>query len=248
MVEEFKIYVVNLKRDEERRKNIINEIEKQNIKNYEIIDAVDGNELNEYELDTLTFKNKKKFNQWNSKMSPSQIGCALSHIKIYKKFINTDFKLAFILEDDAIFLKNFEIKIKKFILKNFKYKKQIMLLSELKEFYPKAIDTNDGYEIVNVSNAFFTHGYIINREAAKSIVSFNFPVKTVADNFVFFKIYCGVKITGLNPFLLKQDTINFKSSIIWGKRDKKVFLIRRSFYKIKNKILKKFINFKTHKN
>ena len=85
MIEEFKIYVVNLKRDKARRKKIINEIKKQNFKNYEIIDAVAGNELTEYELDTLTFKNKNKFNPWNSKMSPSQIGCALSHIKIYKK-------------------------------------------------------------------------------------------------------------------------------------------------------------------
>jgi glycosyl transferase family 25 len=199
-------------------------------------------------LDSLTFKNKNNINPWNSKMSPSQIGCALSHIKIYKKFINTNSELAFILEDDAIFLEDFGNKIKNLIIKNFKYKKQIMLLSELKEFYPKAIDTTDGYEIVNVTNAFFTHGYIINKEAAKAIISFNFPVKTVADNFVFFNIYCGVKITGLNPFLLKQDTINFKTSIFWEKRDKKVFLFKRTIFKIKNKILKKFISFKSHKN
>ena len=146
------------------------------------------------------------------------------------------------------FLEDFAIKIKNLIIKNFKYKKQIMLLSELKEFYPKAIDAGDGYEIVNVSNAFFTHGYIINKGAAKAIISFNFPVKTVADNFVFFNIYCGVKITGLNPFLLKQDTINFKTSIFWGKRDKKVFLFKRTIYKVKNKILKKFVSFKSHNN
>jgi len=65
---------------------------------------------------------------------------------------------------------------------------------------------------------------------------------------VLFKIYCGVKITGLNPFLLKQDTTSFKTSIFWEETDKKVFLIRRTIYKIKNKILKKFINFKTHKS
>ena len=248
MIEEFKIYVVNLKKDIARRKNIINEIEKQNIKNYEIIDAVAGDELNKNELDSFTFKNKNNINPWNSKMSPSQIGCALSHIKIYKKFINTNSELAFILEDDAVFLEDFGIKIKNLIIKNFKYKKQIMLLSELKEFYPKAIDAEDGYEIVNVSNAFFTHGYIINKGAAKAIISFNFPVKTVADNFVFFNIYCGIKITGLNPFLLKQDTINFKTSIFWGKRDKKVFLFKRTIYKVKNKILKKFISFKSHNN
>ena len=248
MIEDFKIYIVNLKHDIERKKNIINEIEKQNIKNYEIIEAVAGNELNEFELDTHTFKNKKNINPWNSKMSPSQIGCALSHIKIYKKFIDTEFKLALILEDDAIFLKNFKTTIKNLIIKNFKYRRQIMLLSEIKEFYPKAIDFKDDYEIVDVANAFFTHAYVINKEAALEIIKFNYPIKTVADNFVFFKIYCGVKITGLNPFLLKQDTINFKTSILWEKKDRKIFLFKRTIYKIKNKILKKFINFKTHNN
>lgn len=248
MIEDFKIYIVNLKHDIERKKNIINEIEKQNIKNYEIIEAVAGNELNEFELDTHTFKNKKNINPWNSKMSPSQIGCALSHIKIYKKFIDTEFKLALILEDDAIFLKNFKTTIKNLIIKNFKYRRQIMLLSEIKEFYPKAIDFKDDYEIVDVANAFFTHAYVINKEAALEIIKFNYPIKTVADNFVFFKIYCGVKITGLNPFLLKQDTINFKTSILWEKKDRKIFLFKRTLYKIKNKILKKFINFKTHNN
>ena len=246
MIEEFKIYIVNLKKDKNRRENIIREVEKQNLTNYEIIDAVDGNKLNQNEINNSTFKNKKHLNPWNSKMSPSQIGCALSHIKVYEKFIKTEFEVALILEDDAIFLRDFKNNLKQFILKNFKFRKQIVLLSELKEFHGKALDFADNCEIVNVSNAFFTHAYMINKEAAKSIISFNYPVKTIADNFVFFKIYCNIKITGLNPFLLKQDKNNFQSTIKSEETTKKVFLIRRILYKMKNKILKKFINFKSH--
>ena len=101
MVEKFKIYIVNLKKDKIRRENILNEIKKQNLINYEIIDAIDGNTLSKIELDISTFKNKKQNNPWNSEMSPSQIGCALSHIKIYRKFIKTKYEYALILEDDA---------------------------------------------------------------------------------------------------------------------------------------------------
>ena len=246
MIEEFKIYIVNLKKDKNRRENIIREVKKQNLINYEIIDAIDGNKLDNNELNFVTFKNKKNYNPWNSKMSASQIGCALSHIKIYKKFIQTKFEVALILEDDAIFIKDFSNKLKKLILKNFKYKKQIILLSELKEFYEKPLDSDDEYEIVNVSNAFFTHAYMINKEAAKSIISFNYPVKTIADNFVFFKIFCNIKIIGLNPFLLDQDKNNFETTIKSEETIRKVFLFRRTLYKMKNKILKKFINFKSH--
>ena len=247
MTEKFKIYVVNLKNDLDRRKNIINEIEKQNIKNYEIIDAIDGNELSEQELNNLSYKDKNLINPWNIKMSPSQVGCALSHIKIYKKFIKTDYNYALILEDDAVFIQSFNEDLKKLILKNITDKKQILLLSELKEFFSKPIDKNNSYEIVNVTNAFFTHSYIINREAAKSIIKFNYPVKTIADNFVFFKIYCGIKITGLNPYLVDQDNKNFKTTIFKETKTEKVFLIRRFFYKFKIKIFKKFMKFKTHK-
>ena len=248
MIEEFKIYIVHLKKDKNRRENIIREVNKQNLTNYEIIDAVDGNKLNQNELDIATFKNKKNFNPWNSKMSPSQIGCALSHIKVYEKFIKTEFEVALILEDDAIFVRDFNKNLKQLILKNFKYTKQIVLLSELKEFHNKALDSAGNYEIVNVSNAFFTHAYMINKEAAKSIISFNYPVKTIADNFVFFKIYCNIKITGLNPFLLDQNKKNFKTTIKSEETTKKKFLMRRTIYKIKNKFLKKFGIFKSHKS
>ncbi len=246
MIEEFKIYIVNLKKDEKRRENIIREVKKQNLTNYEIVDAVDGSKLNQNELNNATFKNKKHLNPWNSKMSPSQIGCALSHIKVYEKFIKTGFEVALILEDDAIFVRDFNNNLKQLILKNFKFKKQIVLLSELKEFHGKALDSVDNYEIVNVSNAFFTHAYMINKEAARSIISFNYPVKTIADNFVFFKIYCNIKITGLNPYLLDQDKKSFKTTIKSEETTKKIFLIRRTIYKIKNKILKKFRIFKSH--
>ena len=248
MIEEFKIYIVNLKKDKNRRENIIREVEKQNLTNYEIIDAVDGNKLNQNELDVATFRNKKHVNPWNSKMSPTQIGCALSHIKVYENFIKTEFEVALILEDDAIFVRDFDNNLKQLILKNFKFRKQILLLSELKEFYGKALDSEDNYEIVNVSNAFFTHAYMINKEAARSIISFNYPVKTIADNFVFFKIYCNIKITGLNPYLLDQDKKSFKTTIKSEETTKKKFLIRRTIYKIKNKFLKKFKTFKSHKS
>ena len=248
MIEEFKIYIINLKKDKKRRENIIREVEKQNLTNYEIIDAVDGNELNQNELNIATFKNKKHLNPWNSKMSPSQIGCALSHIKIYERLIKTEFEVALILEDDAIFVRDFNNNLKQLILKNFKFRKQIVLLSELKEFYGKALDSGNNFEIVNVSNAFFTHAYMINKEAARSIISFNYPVKTIADNFVFFKIYCNIKIIGLNPFLLDQDKKSFKTTIKSEETTRKKFLIRRTIYKMKNKILKKFRTFKSHKS
>jgi len=246
MLEEFKVYIINLKQSKERRESILREVSKQNIKNFQLIEAVDGNELNNKELDLYTFKNKKNYNPWSPKLTYSQIGCALSHIKIYKDFIKSNYEYALILEDDAIFLDNFSTNLQKFILSNLKFKKQILLLSELKEFLKTPIDNIEKYEVVNVTNAFFTHSYFINKEAARSLIEFNFPIKTWADNFVLFKIYCGIKLTGLNPYLLDQDKKKFNSTIELQQKFKKNFLLKRFLYKVKNKILKRFLNFDGH--
>ena len=247
ILEKFKIFIVNLKKDKERRTHIINQLIRQKINNYEIIDAVNGNEFDENEIKKNTFANKMGINPWNTKMSPSQIGCALSHIKIYKKFIKTNYDYALILEDDAIFIESFHDKLINFIINNFKYKKQIILLSEIKQFYSKPINKIEKYELVNVTNAFFTHAYFINKEAAKSIISFNYPVKTIADNFVLFKLYCGIKITGINPFVVDQDKKNHPTTISIEKlKFKKIFLFKRTVYKLKMKFIKFFIEFKSH--
>lgn len=245
--EKFKVYVINLKKDNKRKKNIIKQLKKQKIKNYEIINAVNGNKLSKNKINLNTFKDKKGKNPWNTKMSPSQIGCALSHIKIYRQLIKSKYKIALILEDDAIFRFNLDIKLKNFITNCFIFKKQIILLSQLKQFFKKPIRKIKRFELVDVSNAFFTHAYFINENAAKSIISFNYPVKTIADNFVFFKIYCGVKITGINPFLIDQDKKNYQTTITIEKNEfNKIFLFKRTAYKLKMKIINFFIKLKSH--
>ena len=243
----FKVYIINLQKDKNRKKNILNELKKQNLKNYKFISAVNGNKLKKKEINSLISKDKNFINPINTNMSKSEIGCSLSHIKIYKEIVKSDIDYALILEDDAFFLNKFTKNLKKFISINFKYKKQIILLSELREFYKIPIDKEKDYEIVDVTNAYFTHSYFINNEAARSLLHFNFPVKTVADNFIIFKIYCGIKITGLNPYLLSQDKKKFESSIKFTSNLKQVFLFKRFIYKSYNKILKKLNKFESHK-
>ena len=109
------------------------------------------------------------------------------------------------------------------------------------------MDKEDDYEIVSVRNAVLAHAYFINREAAKSLISFNYPIKTVADYFLVFDIYCGIKITGLNPYLLKQDKKKFATSIPPENRMNEIFLFRRFIYRLINKILKIFNKLSTHK-
>ena len=247
MLDNLKIYVINLKRETQRKENIITELKKQNINQFEIIEAIDGKTIKKNDLENLISKDKKFINPINTNMNPPEICCSLSHVKVYKKFLQTDKEYALIFEDDAIFLNNFTDNLKKLIIKNFRYKKQIILLGELWQFFKKPIDKDDQYEIVDVRNAVLAHAYFINREAAKSLIAFNYPVKTMPDNFLVFNIYCGIKIMGLNPFLLKQDKNKFESAIPRENRLNQVFLFRRSIYRLTNQILKILNKFNSHK-
>ena len=237
-MKKIKIFVLNLKKDRNRRRHIVSELKKQNIKDYEIIEAIDGNKLAKKKLYTIICKDKKIFNPTNTNMSNAEVACALSHVKIYKKFLKSKFELALIFEDDSVFLENFTEKLKKFILKNFRYKSQIILLSKLIQFYKKPIDEIKSHEFVEVTKASQTHSYFINRKAAQSIISFNYPVKTLADNFLVFRAYCGIKIFGLNPYITTQDMKKFKSNLPSKFDLYKIFKWKIYLADKKNKILK----------
>ena len=247
MINNLQVYVINLKQDTERLKNISYELNKQNINDFEIIEAIDAKRINKKELHFSISKNKKFINPLNTNMNDQEICCSLSHLKAYERFINSKFDYALILEDDAFFIDKFTENLKKFLIKNFIHEKQIIFLSELWEFFKKPIDKNNNYEIVNVTNAVMGHAYLINKKAAISISSFNYPVKTLADNFIIFKLYCGVNLLGLNPFILKQDHKKFNSSIPVGNKMNKVFLFKRSYYRLVNKIFRLFGMFNSHK-
>lgn len=91
-----KIYVVNLKKDINKRQKIISMFQKLNITNYEIFDAVNGNELKHFQI------NKNWYDPWSHlHLTKGEVGCALSHYQLWQK-IKNEKKMAMILEDDFI--------------------------------------------------------------------------------------------------------------------------------------------------
>ena len=91
-----KIYVINLKKDNEKRQRIASMFQTLNITNYEIFDAVNGNELKQFEI------NKKWYDPWSHlHLTKGEVGCALSHYQLWQK-IKKERKMAMILEDDFI--------------------------------------------------------------------------------------------------------------------------------------------------
>lgn len=68
------IVVISDKNNEVRRQNVIKEFNKENIE-FRFFDAIMANKMSKEELDTKAIK--------DTFLSPSEIGCALSHCGVY---------------------------------------------------------------------------------------------------------------------------------------------------------------------
>ena len=118
------IYVINLESRKDRLEYIKNELEKNNIAEYEIFKAIDGSNFN---FDEILFEKDKL------KLSDNELGATLSHLKAIEHWYNTsDSEYAIIIEDDLSFetVSKWGFTFNEFLKSiNLKYKSRIPLLN-----------------------------------------------------------------------------------------------------------------------
>jgi glycosyl transferase, family 25 len=88
-------YVINLDRASERRTHIITELSKSKL-DYEIVSGVDGRDLDLY--DPGIVEQSVRAESW---FQPGIVGCALSHLCVYRKMLADGHDQALVLEDDV---------------------------------------------------------------------------------------------------------------------------------------------------
>src|SRR5690606_22765699 len=91
-----KIYLISLEKDIQRRIDL----EKKFLKSYQSmhwIKAINGKELSAKDYFYYT---QQYFNAHKKLITPSEVGCTLSHIQTLEVFLETDEEYCLILEDD----------------------------------------------------------------------------------------------------------------------------------------------------
>ena len=174
----------------------------------EFFDAVMGKYMSQEELERLSFP--------DTYLSPGEIGCALSHIGCYKKFLASEEKCAAIFEDDIILSEEFtkeKLEILGGILE--KEKRPTVLALYTGDYdYESLGEVFDDVEIHQAYGLYYTHGYILNRAAAEAVTEIQSPVSFEADAFKMYYFLKGVSLWSLNKDLaLQQPEETLPSSI-----------------------------------
>ena len=195
-------YIINLQKSSDRRKNIKENLKNESELEYEFIEAVDGRQLSEKEIELL-FNVKKAEKKSGWKVLPGEIGCTLSHQKCYKELISSMYNYVLILEDDVVIKEKISSKVNiidKIMNVN---EPRILLISGLFIFSKKL--TIDGENVGIVKDAALTHSYCINKAAAQKLIE---PRPYIRADDWRYLIHKDVTVYGLIPHLVNQDNFN----------------------------------------
>lgn len=93
-------FIINLTRNPERKVFMQQQLNSLGIP-HEFIDATDGKNLTEKDIEKI-YNKEHSLRYLNTPLRKSEIGCAHSHARIYRKIVEENIDYAFILEDDIV--------------------------------------------------------------------------------------------------------------------------------------------------
>lgn len=232
-----KTYIINLKKAVDRRKYMAQQLAYlPSSLSVEFVEAVDGRVMCKSEQEK-NFDFDKFRQRYAKEVRPGEIGCTLSHQKCYRKLLDSGDKYVLILEDDIVVRQNVDVifpDIEKML--NADAPRIILLSGWYWYLGTKAI--KEQYRLAYVYDAFLTHAYAINREAASLLIERR-PFITADDWYYIRKK--GVELYAMLPHLIDQDwSGNHPTSINLEKKIQCKGLLKR---KIKIRIHSLFLKF-----
>lgn len=141
-----KIYLLNLERRPDRLQHALTQLSLNDIE-AEVFSAVDG-----------------RLNDMYPNLNRGASGCLQSHLSIIKKSLYEGLESIAIIEDDAFFVEDFEIKFSNFISQVPNDWQFVYLANNKNNARVERISDN----VEKVSNAWSTHAFMINKNAMET--------------------------------------------------------------------------------
>ena len=182
-MQKYKVFIINLKKDIHKREYITKHFKDRGVE-FELIDAIYGKALSEEQLATLAdVEASKKI--MGKEISLNEIGCSLSHQKVYQRILDENLDGAFIFEDDVYTCKDIK-KIMDIIYQNkSKLGKEswVALSRTYINVRKKMFKIDSQYSVHKGLRIKYTDAYFVGNAAARKLINLNSQVKYVADWF-----------------------------------------------------------------
>lgn len=206
------IFVINLEKDVERRESISVQLEALGL-NYEFVSGVNGAALLDHEL-ARVYDDRKALLHRSRSLVPSEIGCALSHLSVYRAIIDRRLDAALILEDDVTLPNNLR-QILGECFSNLKAAApSVWLLSPAQGDIgvPATMTVGASHRLLPYRSGYFASSYLITHAAAMALLRELEPVSDVADCWQRLASYKVVDLYVVVPALIEQLQNQFGSS------------------------------------
>ena len=200
-----KIYVVNLDKNLERMTSIESQLRSFGLQ-FERFPAVYGKTLSAEERRNC-YRPFRALCNLGVVMTDGEIGCALSHVGIYRKIVDENTPVCLVLEDDVLLASDFPHVVEKAADFMDSSRPQVVILSSWGDHGTH----EEG--IQRVDSASCTDGYLVTNAAADLLLTQNFPVITVADRWSRWTHRCGLELYRAFPTTVRQDNNRFGTDV-----------------------------------
>ena len=220
-----KIFVINLPEDTDRLKAIENQLQTLGL-SYDVFTAIRGSSLSSAEI-SESYDEKWFVRNEGRAAALGELGCAMSHIAIYRIILERKIPHALVLEDDAWLNPNLP-QLLEYIAKKFKAdQKNVFLLTWYKAISRSGIERIwSSYHLAPIESAYCTHGYVLSYAAAAAMCKELAPVRHVADCWIWLRRHRVVNIRAIFPTCITAD-LSYKSGV---SLEIKQNPLRHSFY------------------
>lgn len=223
-------FIISLPKDKNRREYLERQLQKLAIP-FSVIEAVHGESLSAEELEA-SYDRKKAIDLFNRELSKGEIGCALSHMSIYKRMIAEDIPYAMIFEDDARILDDDLPAILSTLAQRFADRTPVaVLLNHVRRYDGSTgLQLDDTRCIYDAYRGVCAHGYFVTKAAAEILARNLYPVYVVADKWEYFQEQF-LPVKALVPYPIGLTAASLSSSIdAMGVRVKKIVNGRNYLY------------------
>jgi len=198
------IFVINLPEDTVRRAAMEKQLRELDL-SYELFPAIRGVRLSPEEK--AQHYDETWFVRYEGRPAlPGELGCALSHIAVYRLIKERNLPHALILEDDAWLNPNLPQLLQAIDQKYLPSQKNIFLLTWFSAIANGRFDTLwSAYHLAKVKSAYCTHGYVISNSAASALIETLYPVRHVADCWGWLQRHRIVNIWAVFPTCITAD-------------------------------------------